>query len=140
MSVSSEITRLENAKTAIKTAIKGKGVAVPDETKVDGLATLIDDIFSPEVQEKSVVPSKTAQTVTPDSGKLLSKVSVAAITNTLLASLDCSFCIFKSCNFARYAHRVSPPLYRCQCSLYIICERNSTTSSVSGRYCIGSNS
>lgn len=91
MSVSSEITRLENAKTAIKTAIKGKGVAVPDETKVDGLATLIDDIFSPEVQEKSVVPSKTAQTVTPDSGKLLSKVSVAAITSTLLANLDSNF-------------------------------------------------
>ena len=44
MSVQSEITRIESAKTAIATAIEGKGVAVPEGTKLDGMAVLIDSI------------------------------------------------------------------------------------------------
>lgn len=44
MSVQSEITRLQNAKAAIKTAIEGKGVTVPDGTLLDGMATLIESI------------------------------------------------------------------------------------------------
>lgn len=44
MSVQSEITRLQNAKAAIKTAIEGKGVTVPDGTLLDGMAALIDGI------------------------------------------------------------------------------------------------
>lgn len=44
MSVQSEITRLQNAKTALKTAIENKGVTVPSSTKLDGYATLVDNI------------------------------------------------------------------------------------------------
>lgn len=44
MSVQTEITRLSNAKSAIKTAIGNKGVTVPSTTKLDGMATLIDQI------------------------------------------------------------------------------------------------
>ena len=44
MSVSTEITRLENAKASIITAIEGKEVTVPSGTKLDGLSALIDDI------------------------------------------------------------------------------------------------
>lgn len=44
MSVQSEITRLANAKTAIATAIEGKGVTVPDGTKLDGMAALVESI------------------------------------------------------------------------------------------------
>lgn len=44
MSVQSEITRLQNAKAAIKTAIEGKGVTVPDGTLLDGMAALIESI------------------------------------------------------------------------------------------------
>ena len=44
MSVQSEITRLENAKSAIKSAIEGKGVTVPDATLLDGMANLIESI------------------------------------------------------------------------------------------------
>lgn len=44
MSVQSEITRLENAKAAIKAAIEGKGVTVPDGTLLDGMASLIESI------------------------------------------------------------------------------------------------
>ena len=44
MSVQSEITRIESAKTAIVTAIEGKGVTVPEGTKLDGLAALVESI------------------------------------------------------------------------------------------------
>ena len=44
MSIQSEITRLANAKTAIATAIEGKGVTVPVSTLLDGMAALIESI------------------------------------------------------------------------------------------------
>lgn len=44
MSVQSEITRLQNAKTALKTAIESKGVTVPSNTKLDGYADLVESI------------------------------------------------------------------------------------------------
>ena len=44
MSVQTEITRIANAKTAIATAIEGKGVTVPEGTKLDGMAALIEGI------------------------------------------------------------------------------------------------
>ena len=44
MSVQSEITRIESAKTAIAAAIEGKGVTVPDATLLDGMAPLIESI------------------------------------------------------------------------------------------------
>lgn len=44
MSVQTEITRIESAKTAIATAIEGKGVTVPEGTKLDGMAPLIEAI------------------------------------------------------------------------------------------------
>lgn len=44
MSVGTEISRLENAKAAITTAIAGKGVTVPSGTKLDSMAALIDSI------------------------------------------------------------------------------------------------
>lgn len=44
MSVQTEIDRLASAKAAIKTAIEGKGVTVPDATLLDGMAALIEGI------------------------------------------------------------------------------------------------
>lgn len=44
MSVQAEIDRLESAKAAIIEAIKGKEVEVPDGTKLDGMAALIESI------------------------------------------------------------------------------------------------
>lgn len=46
MAISDEITRLSSAKSAIKTAIEGKGVTVPSSTKLDGYASLISSIPS----------------------------------------------------------------------------------------------
>lgn len=44
MSIQTELTRITNAKAAIKTAIEGKGVTVPDSTLLDGMAALIESI------------------------------------------------------------------------------------------------
>lgn len=44
MSIQTEINRLASAKAAIKTAIEGKGVTVPNGTILDGFASLIDGI------------------------------------------------------------------------------------------------
>lgn len=44
MSIDTELARLTNAKAAIKAAIEGKGVTVPDGTLLDGMASLIEAI------------------------------------------------------------------------------------------------
>ena len=44
MSIQTELTRIANAKAAIKTAIEGKGITVPDGTLLDGMASLIESI------------------------------------------------------------------------------------------------
>ena len=44
MSIQTELTRLTNAKAAIKTAIEGKGVTVPEATLLDGMTSLIESI------------------------------------------------------------------------------------------------
>ena len=44
MSIRTEILRLKNAKAAIKTAIEGKGVSVPEATLIDGYGDFIECI------------------------------------------------------------------------------------------------
>ena len=44
MSIQAELSRIINAKAAIKAAIEGKGVTVPDATLLDGMAALIESI------------------------------------------------------------------------------------------------
>lgn len=44
MSIATEITRLQNAKSALATSIGNKGVTVPSATKLDGYAALVDSI------------------------------------------------------------------------------------------------
>ena len=44
MSIQTELTRITNAKAAIKTAIEGKGITVPAGTLLDGMAALIESI------------------------------------------------------------------------------------------------
>ena len=49
MSIQTEFTRITNAKAAVKAAIEGKGVTVPDGTLLDGMAPLIESIETGEV-------------------------------------------------------------------------------------------
>ena len=71
MSIQSEITRLETAKSDIATAITNKGVTVPSGTKLDGMAALIGSIESggANFQTKSVMYTENGtSTITPDDG------------------------------------------------------------------------
>lgn len=71
MSIQSEITRLETAKSDIATAITNKGVTVPSGTKLDGMAALIGSIESggANFQTKSVTYTENGtSTITPDAG------------------------------------------------------------------------
>lgn len=71
MSISSEITRISNAKTAIAQSIANKGVTVPSGTKIDGMATLIDSIQTGgggavQPSKALTVTSNGTTTITPD--------------------------------------------------------------------------
>lgn len=70
MSISSEITRISNAKTAIAESIANKGVTVPSGTKIDGMATLINSIqtggAAVQPSKALTVTSNGTTTITPD--------------------------------------------------------------------------
>ena len=72
MSISSEISRLTQAKADIKTAIESKGVTVPSSAKLDDYPDLINDIeqgSTPNLQTKSVsITENGTTTVEPDPG------------------------------------------------------------------------
>lgn len=57
MSIATEITRLENAKSDISSSIEAKGVTVPEGTTLDGMAALIDDIGMIDVTPDRVLVS-----------------------------------------------------------------------------------
>lgn len=57
MSIQSEITRINNAKTAIKTSIESKGVTVPNATMLDDMPELIDQIESYKTVLSDSVPT-----------------------------------------------------------------------------------
>lgn len=59
MSIQTELTRITNAKAAIKTAIEGKGVTVPDGTLLDGMASLIEAIDAGGGSKKVYIEQKT---------------------------------------------------------------------------------
>ena len=51
LSISSDLTRIQNAKSSLATSITNKGVTVPSGTKIDGFAALVDQISSGLVYE-----------------------------------------------------------------------------------------
>lgn len=78
MSIPIQIERLETAKTDIKAAIQGKGVTVPDGTKIDGMAGLLNSA--------AYVVNVSADTVTADTlaeGVTAHDAAGNAITGTM---------------------------------------------------------
>ena len=59
MSIQTELSRIINAKAAIKAAIEGKGVTVPEATLLDGMAALIESIEAGSTSNNIVVGSFT---------------------------------------------------------------------------------
>ena len=77
MSIQTELTRITNAKAAIKAAIEGKGVTVPDATLLDGMAALIE-----RIEAGGGLPSGISQikyrTYTPTADKTTATTYVSA--------------------------------------------------------------
>ena len=57
MSIQTEIERLENAKSALKTSITNKGVTVDEGKKINEYSALVDSIVELKGQTKTVTPS-----------------------------------------------------------------------------------
>lgn len=87
MSVQSEITRLADAKSAIATAIAGKGVTVPDGTKLDGMAALVEEIDTsvPVASADTLGGVKVGAGLNVDANGLLSNAYSFTLSNGTLA-------------------------------------------------------
>lgn len=85
MSIASEITRLQNAKASLKTAINAKGGSLTNET-LDQYASAVDNLPSPKEEEtKTITPNFASGNVvvTPTTGKVLSQVTINKDTNLI---------------------------------------------------------
>lgn len=89
MSIASDVTRIESAKAAIKAAIEGKGVTVPDATLLDGMAALIESIetgggfdFS-SVLAGTMYAESGSYTVASDKTKLRVPISAKPLSHIL---------------------------------------------------------
>ena len=87
MTISSEITNLENTKAAIKQAIIAKGVSVGENDGFASYATKIGQISSgtsPVISSLNITPTTSAQTITAPSGTDgYSPINVSAVTNSI---------------------------------------------------------
>ena len=84
MSIQTEIERLENAKSALKTSITNKGVTVDEGKKINEYSALVDSIVELKGQTKTVTPSTSEQTISPDAQyNGLTSVTVNAVTSAI---------------------------------------------------------
>lgn len=98
MSIQTDLTRLQSAKVAIKAAIEGKGVTVPNATMLDGMAALIDSIEAgggdalkafaqlPDASSSSAV----VKNVVPVPAKFAYKSGYTGSAQSLSVSIDVS--------------------------------------------------
>lgn len=91
MSVQSEITRLQNAKAAIKAAIEGKGVTVPDATLLDGMAALIDSIEAGgagELFHAEITPATSGEVLTFEVGEKGERIAAMIVSIKVDTSIE----------------------------------------------------
>lgn len=91
MSIADDLTRIQGAKADLRTSIQAKGVTVPASAKIDDYPDYVDAIQQGgggTYQAKTVSPTTSQQTVTPDTGyDALSQVTVSAVTSAIDADI-----------------------------------------------------
>lgn len=87
MSIQTELTRITNAKAAIKTAVEGKGVTVPDGTLLDGMAALIESIEAGgggggagEVFHTEITPATSGEVLTLEVGEKGERIAAMIVS------------------------------------------------------------
>ena len=89
MSIQTELTRITNAKEAVKAAIEGKGVTVPDGTLLDGMAALIESIEAGgTISGKKFISGEITFSETPTSKITISHDSVGFISDPFVFLAD----------------------------------------------------
>ena len=86
MSIQTELTRIINAKAAIKTAIEGKGVTVPGGTLLDGMASLIESIEAGggggagELFHTEITPATSGEVLTLEVGEKGERIAAMIVS------------------------------------------------------------
>lgn len=89
MSIADDLTRIQGAKTDLRTSIQAKGVSVPASAKIDAYPDYVDAISTtPTLQAKTATPTTSQQVITPDNNyQGLSQVTVSAVTSAIDADI-----------------------------------------------------
>ena len=85
MSIQTELTRITNAKAAIKTAIEGKGVTVPEGTLLNGMAALIESIEAGgggagELFHTEITPATSGEVLTLEVGEKGERIAAMIVS------------------------------------------------------------
>lgn len=84
MSIQTELTRITNAKAAIKAAVEGKGVTVPDGTLLDGMAALIESIEAGggagELFHTEITPATSGEVLTLEVGEKGERIAAMIVS------------------------------------------------------------
>ena len=99
MSIQTELTRITNAKTAIKTAIEGKGVTVPDGTMLDGMASLIESIeaggaagAAGKIFYAEITPATSGEVLTLEVGEKGERIAAMIVSIKVGTDIEASKC------------------------------------------------
>lgn len=91
MSIQTEIERLKQAKSDLKTAIEDKGVVVNENKKINEYGALVNSIVELKGQEKTIAPTTSQQVITPDSSyNGITSATVSAVTNEIDSNIVAS--------------------------------------------------
>ena len=93
MSIQTDLTRITNAKAAIKTAIEGKGVTVPDGTLLDGMASLIESIEAGgggagELFHTEITPATSGEVLTLEVGEKGERIAAMIVSLKVGSTLE----------------------------------------------------
>lgn len=101
MSIASEITRLQNAKVGLKTAIEDSGVTVPEGTKLDGYPALTGSIIGQFSDDLDTIIGGDTTPVTDITARLATVNGVSGDVDTQLDTLDSTKASIKSAIVAK---------------------------------------